>query len=97
MFGELMSQTCEQMVRNQPQKPFIVSEFGRTPGPNQPSWLPDAFRSIKEVFSFIKAVIYYDNVIDGFSGQDHSLDGANLNTLKMIFKDSYWLMRRKGT
>jgi hypothetical protein len=97
MFGELMSPTYEQMRRNHPQKPFMVSEFGRTPGPHQPAWLTDAFRSIKEDFSSIKAAIYYDNITTVFSGQDHTLDQTSLNTLKEVFKNSYWLMTRKGT
>jgi Glycosyl hydrolase family 26 len=97
MFGELMSQTYEQMRRNHPQKPLMVSEFGRTPGPNQPSWLADAFRSMKDDFSSIKAAIYYDNITAVFSGQDHTLDQTSLNTLKEVFKDSYWLMTKKGS
>lgn len=94
MFRELMSKTYEQMLRNHPQKPIMVSEFGRTPGPNQPSWLVDAFRSMKNNFPPIKAAIYYDNITAILTGQDHTLDQTSLNTLKEVFKDSYWIMAK---
>jgi hypothetical protein len=94
MFNELMSKTYEQMRVNHPQKPIMVSEFGRTPGNNQPPWLEDAFRRMKNNFSAIKAAIYYDNITNLFTGQDHTLDERSLNTLKEIFKDPYWVMAK---
>jgi mannan endo-1,4-beta-mannosidase len=93
---ELLSPTYEQMLNNHPQKPLMVSEFGRTPGEKQPSWLMDAYRSIKKDFPKIKAAIYYDNITATLSGrhtpQDHTLDEVSLSTLKNIFHDPYWIM-----
>jgi hypothetical protein len=86
MFRELMSKTYEQMLRNHPEKPIMVSEFGRTPGPNQPSWLIDAYSSIESDFSPIRAAIYYDNITKIGTGQDHTLDQTSLNTLKKSSK-----------
>lgn len=94
MFSELMSKTYEQMLRNHPEKPIMVSEFGRTPGYNQPAWLIDAYRSIKNDFPTIKAAIYYDNITPILTGQDHTLDQKSLNTLKEVFKDPYWIMAK---
>lgn len=94
MFRDLLTPTYEQMVKNHPEKPKMVSEFGRTPGENQPSWLIDAYESMKKEFPRIKTAIYYDNVTKVFSGQDHTLNQRSLNTLKDIFKDSYWIMAR---
>ena len=92
MFRDILSPTYEQMTKNHPQKPMMVSEFGRTPGQNQPSWLIDAFRSIKNEFPRIKAAIYYDNITNVYGGQDHTLDSKSLNTLKEVFIDPYWIM-----
>ncbi len=94
MFRNLMSKTYEQLTFNHPQKPRMVSEFGRTPGPNQPSWLVDAFQSIKKNFPSIKAAVYYDNITGVLTGQDHTLDRTSLRTLKGIFKDPYWIMAK---
>jgi len=92
LFKELMHKTYEQMFVNHPQKPIMVSEFGRTPGDNQPLWLIDAYKSIKNDFSPIKAAIYYDNITGVHTGQDHTLDQKSLQTLKEILKDPYWIM-----
>ena len=95
MFKELMSKTYEQMLRNHPQKTIMVSEFGRTPGSSQPPWLIDAYRSIENDFPPIRAAIYYDNITNVLTGQDHTLDRKSLGTLKEIFKDPYWIMGAK--
>jgi hypothetical protein len=97
MFSDLMSKTYEEMLRNHPEKSMMVSEFGRTPGPNQPSWLVDAFQSMKKNFPPIKAAIYYDNITGVLTGQDHTLDQTSLKTLKEVFEDSYWIMERRST
>jgi hypothetical protein len=94
MFRDLMSKTYEQLTINHPQKPRMVSEFGRTPGPRQPSWLVGAFQSIKKNFPSIKAAVYYDNITGVLTGQDHTLDQTSLRTLKGIFKDPYWIMAK---
>jgi hypothetical protein len=94
MFGELLSPTYERMTTDHPQKPIMVSEFGRTPGDSQPQWLIDAFRSMKDEFTKVKAAIYYDNITNVHGGQDHTLDQKSLSTLKEIFKDPYWIMAK---
>jgi beta-mannanase len=94
MFRELLSPTYEQMIADHPQKPIMVSEFGRTPGDSQPQWLIDAFRSMKNEFPRLKAAIYYDNITNVHAGQDHTLDQKSLNTLKEIFKGPYWIMAK---
>jgi hypothetical protein len=92
--SDLMTKTYEQMRGNHPQKPIMVSEFGRTPGEKQPTWLIDAFHSMKNKFPSIKAAIYYDNVTNLYSGQDHTLDEKSLGTMKEIFQDPYWIMAK---
>ncbi len=91
LFGDLMSKTYEQMLSNHPAKSMMVSEFGRTPGLSQPSWLVNAFQSLRNDFPLIKAAIYYDNITNVYGGQDHTLDQTSLNTLKEVFKDPYWI------
>jgi hypothetical protein len=93
-FGDLVTKTYEQMRKSHPQKPIMVSEFGRTPGDNQPAWLVDAFHSMKDKFPAVKAAIYYDNVTQVYTGQDHTLDEKSLGTLKEIFQDPYWIMAK---
>ena len=93
-FMEIMTNTYKQMLRNHPGKPIMVSEFGRTPGDKQRSWLTDAYARIKTDFSQLKAAIYYDNITKIYGGQDHTLDQKSLNTLKEIFKDPYWIMAK---
>jgi hypothetical protein len=90
--SDLLSPTYQQMRKNHPQKPLMVSEFGRTPGERQPAWLINAFDSIKKDFSQIRAAIYYDNVTQVYTGQDHTLDERSLGTLNEIFRDPYWIL-----
>ena len=92
--ADLLAPTYEQMQTNHPQKPFLVSEFGRTPGDGQPRWLVDAYGSIKNNFPKIRAAVYYDNITRVHGGQDHTLDQKSLGTLKEILNDPYWIMAR---
>lgn len=62
LFTEMMSATYAQMGRNHPEKPIMLSEFGRTPGDKQRPWLTDAYARIKADFPTLKAAIYYDNI-----------------------------------
>ena len=94
MFRDLLTPTYELMVKNHPQKTMMISEFGRTPGENQPLWLIDAYGSMRKEFPRIKSAIYYDNVTDVYGGQDHRLDQRSLNTINDIFKDPYWIMAK---
>jgi hypothetical protein len=92
MFTEMMSVTYAQMRRNHPEKPIMVSEFGRTPGAEQPPWLTDAYARIKTDFPLLKAAIYYDNITKVYGGQDHTLDAHSLHTLREVFADHYWIL-----
>ncbi|MCE5262387.1 MAG: hypothetical protein LLG97_02505 [Deltaproteobacteria bacterium] len=83
-----MSTTYAQMRRSHPEKPIMVSEFGRTPGDKQQPWLTDAYARIK-------AAIYYDNITKVYGGQDHRLDVQSLRTLREVFTDHYWIMVRE--
>ena len=80
------------MLKNHPQKPFMISSFGRTNEPYQSKWLIDAYDKIKGDFPAIKAVTYFDNTWK-LTG-DHTLNPKSLETLKEIFKDPYWIMRK---
>jgi hypothetical protein len=95
-FRELLFPTYEQMITNHPQKPMMISEFGRTPGDSQSHWLIDAYRSIKDEFPKLKAAIYYDTITHLSEIHDHTLDQKSLNTLKEIFKDPYWIMANRS-
>jgi len=89
-FSNLINMTYRQMLKNHPQKPFMISSFGRTNEPYQSKWLIDAYDKIKGDFPAIKAVTYFDNTWK-LTG-DHTLNQKSLETLKEIFKDPYWVM-----
>jgi hypothetical protein len=95
LFTEMMSATYAQMHRNHPEKPMMVSEFGRTPGDEQQPWLTDAYARIKADFPPLKAAIYYDNITRVYGGQDHTLDAHSLRTLREVFADPYWILVRE--
>jgi hypothetical protein len=94
-FAEMMSATYAQMRRNHPEKPIMVSEFGRTPGDEQRRWLTDAYARIRGDFPTLKAAIYYDNITKAYGGQDHTLDAHSLRRLREVFADPYWIMVTK--
>lgn len=89
-FYNLIHRTYRQMFKNHPQKPFMISSFGRTNEPYQSKWLTNAYNKIKGDFPAIKAVSYFDNTWK-LTG-DHTLNPRSLETLKEIFKDPYWIM-----
>lgn len=95
LFTEMMSATYAQMRRNHPEKPIMVSEFGRTPGDEQRPWLTDAYASIRTDFPTLKAAIYYDNITKIYGGQDHTLDAHSLRTLREVFADPYWILVKR--
>jgi hypothetical protein len=88
----LIDRTYRQMFKNHPQKPIMLSSFARTNDSNQSKWLVKAYRSVKNSFPAIKAVIYFDNTwrLTG----DHTLNQESLQTLQNIFKDPYWVMAK---
>jgi hypothetical protein len=92
MLNVLLRETYRRFFKNHPQKPFMVSAFGRTNESYQYRWLSNAYRSIKSSFPAIKAVIYHDNVWWGTG--DHTLNNKGLETLKEIFRDPYWIMAK---
>jgi Glycosyl hydrolase family 26 len=89
----LIDRTYRQMLKAHPQKPIMLSSFGRTNQSDQSNWLIEAYNSMKNSFPAIKAVIYFDNTWK-LTG-DHTLNQESFQTLQNIFKDPYWIMRRK--
>ena len=90
MLNVLVSETYRRFFKDHPQKPFMISAFGRTNETYQSRWLINAYRSIRNSFPAIKAVIYHDNTWWGTG--DHTLNPKGLETLKEILKDPYWIM-----
>jgi hypothetical protein len=88
----LIRETYRRLFQDHPQKPFMISSFGRTNESNQSRWLINAYSSIKNSFPAIRAAIYYDNTwrLTG----DHTLNPKSLQTLKEIFQDPYWKMAK---
>ncbi len=86
----LIRETYMRLSKNHPQKPIMVSGFARTNEEHQSRWLIDAYGKIKGDFPAIKAATYYDNTWT-LTG-NHTLNPNSWQTLKEIFKDSYWIM-----
>jgi len=91
-FSTMVYRMYKQMLKNHPQKPIMVEAFATTKNQNQPNWLKDAYGSLRSDFPAIKAAIYWDNTWT-LTG-DHRLSSESLETLKIIFQDTYWLMSR---
>jgi len=92
MLNVLVRETYRRFFKDHPQKPFMISAFGRTNETHQYRWLTNAYRSIQKSFPAIKAVIYHDNAWWGTG--DHTLNPKSLQSLKEIFKDPYWIMAK---
>jgi Glycosyl hydrolase family 26 len=92
MLNVLIDGTYRRFLKKHPQKPIMISSFGRTNETYQSNWLINAYRSIKKSFPAIKAVIYHDNTwrLTG----DHTLNPKSWQTLKEVFKDPYWIMAK---
>jgi hypothetical protein len=92
MLDVLIDETYRRLFKDHPQKPIMISSFGRTNESGQSRWLINAYSSIKNSFPAVKAVIYYDNTwrLTG----DHTLNPKSLQTLQDIFKDPYWIMAK---
>jgi hypothetical protein len=90
-FYDLIHRTYAQLRKNFPQKPIMQAEFGRTNAHDQANWLVEAYISLKNDFSALKAAICYDNVTFQID-YDHVLNKKSLEALKEIFKDPYWIM-----
>jgi hypothetical protein len=88
----LIRDTYRRLSKDHPQKPFVISSFGRTNEIYQSRWLINAYSSIKNSFPAIKAVIYFHTTWWGTG--DHTLNLKGLQTLKEIFKDPYWIMAK---
>jgi len=89
----LIAQTYRQLLKDHPQKPFVITSFGRTNERFQSKWLINAYSSIKNSFPAIKAVIYFHTTWWGTG--DHTLNRESFQTLENIFKDSYWITGKK--
>jgi len=92
MLNVLVRETYRRFFKDRPQKPIMISAFGRTNEIYQARWLIHAYRSIKNSFPAIKAVIYFDNTWSGTG--DHTLNPKSLQILQDIFKDPYWIMEK---
>jgi hypothetical protein len=88
----LIHRTYRRLLDKHPQKPIMLSEFGRTNRSDQAAWLQNAYRGIKKDFPAIKAATCYDNATPEWFTGDHTLNPKSLETLKEIFKDPYWVM-----
>jgi beta-mannanase len=84
-FRNMMGRTYEEMRASHPDKPIMQAEFGKTRGWEQPRWMLDAYRSMKEMPG-LKAAIYYDNVTLHL-GDDKTLSEESLQIMKEIFRD----------
>jgi hypothetical protein len=91
-FDMLIRETYRQLFKKHTQKPFMISSLGRTNEYYQYRWLSNAYRSLKNSFTAIKAVMYHDNVWWGTG--DHTLNSKSWQALKKIFKDPYWIMAK---
>jgi hypothetical protein len=94
---QLMDKICRQLHKQHPEKPIMLSMFGRAIGPDQPQWLINAYRSIKNDFPEVKAANHYDlnQKIFNRYWTDSTLTPESVQTLKEIFKDPYWIMARR--
>ena len=93
---QLMDKICGQLHKNHPEKPIMLSMFGRAIGPDQSRWLINAYRSIKNDFPEVKPPVHYDlnqKVLKPY-WTDSTLTPESVQTLKGIFKDPYWIMAR---
>jgi len=88
----LIYRTYRQLSKDHPQKPIVISSFGRTNETFQYRWLINAYNNIKNSFPAIKAIIYFHTTWWGTG--DKTLNPKGLLTLKEIFKDPYWIMAK---
>jgi hypothetical protein len=92
LFGHLIGKSYPEMRKNHPDKPIMQAETGKTQLWDQPRWLIDAYKTVKEMPG-LKAVIYWDNITPSVS-DDKTLSDKSLATMKEIFKDPYWIMAK---
>jgi hypothetical protein len=93
---QLIDKICGQLHKKHPEKPIMLSMFGRAIGPDQPRWLIDAYRSIRNDFPEVKTAVHFDlnqKVVNQY-WTDSTLTPESVQTLKEIFKDPYWIMAR---
>ena len=90
-FESLIYNTYKSMRTNHPDKPIMISEFGKTKSPRQSRWIKKAFESIKESPG-IKGATYWDNILK-YKGylDDHMLSPESWATMGEIIKDPYWI------
>jgi len=97
MFDELTRDIYRQMLNNHPRKPLMLSAFGRAIGNDQPRWLVNAYKSIKNAFPEIRAAIHYELNQKRFDPlwTDSTLTTESLQRLKEILRDPYWIMAKE--
>lgn len=81
-----------------PDKPVLLSEFGKTKGNSQPRWLEGAFKYFKN-HPGIKGAIYWDNILEvtHTPRDDHTLSEKSFQTLNTLLGDPYFICGKKGS
>ena len=96
-FSQIAGRTYRHMRRSHPDKPIMLSEFGKTRTSGQAAWLENAFATIKS-WPGIKAVNYWNNTYIrwGKNVDDHTLGLKGMEVYRRIMNEGYFLGRRKG-
>ena len=86
-FSYLVESTYRAMRGTHPDKPVIMSEFGKTIGGDQPRWLRNALKTIKS-WPGMKAAIFWNNIHER---DDHTLSAKSFEVYREIMKDPYFI------
>ena len=88
-FNALVESTYRAMRGKHPDKPVMMSEFGRTTGSSQARWLRNAFKTIKS-WPGMKAAIFWNND-NPYVADPHHLTAKSFEVYKEIMKDPYFI------
>lgn len=82
------------MRKDHPDKPIMISDFGKTEGHSQPKWLENTFSYIKKQPG-IGGAGYWDNILNiqpvEKNRDDHTLSDESLYVLDKILEDPYFI------
>lgn len=84
--GGLAGATISSLHRRHKDKPLMIAEMGYSNTRSQGRWFKDAFKFIKSR-PYIKGAVIWDSV---GGGTDHTVNEKAYETLKEIFKDTYF-------
>lgn len=98
-FSNLFGPTYARVERNQPSKPIILAEFGRSYDKRQPDWIIKAYHTMKDNYPRIKAVVWWDNVFEdrspryGMQVDDHTFSShpESRQAMKEAISDPYFI------